>query len=116
MKMQGFRIDDARMERSPGQNAEIYTGDLVDEADGGAITVGYGRYEPDQSLTETMAVDDVMIVLEGRLTVSTDAGAVEAGPGAIVYMPKGETVTIRSHGERVTTAYVTHPHWKPAHA
>ncbi|MBA8835836.1 UNVERIFIED_ORG: ethanolamine utilization protein EutQ (cupin superfamily) [Rhizobium sophorae] len=28
-----------------------------------------------------------MIVLEGRLSVSTDGGTVTAGPGEIVYMP-----------------------------
>ena len=55
-----------------------------------------------------------MIVLEGRLTVTSDAGAVTAVPGEIVYMPKGEKVTIRSHDEGAVTAYVTYPHWQEA--
>jgi ethanolamine utilization protein EutQ (cupin superfamily) len=104
------------LERSPGQQADVFVGNLVDERHGGPITIGYGRYAPNQSLTETMAVDDVMIILEGRLSVSTDAGTVTAGPGEIVYMPKGEAVTIRSHEEGAVTAYVTYPHWRPAHA
>lgn len=112
MKLRKLAIADAVLERSPGQDADIFVGNLVDERHGGAITIGYGRYGPDQSLTETMAVDDVMIVLEGGLSVSTDAGTVEAGPGEIVYMPKGETVTIRSHAAGAVTAYVTHPHWR----
>ncbi len=116
MKMQKFTIADASLERSPGQEADISVGNLVDERHGGPVTIGYGRYAPGQSLTETMAVDDVMIVLEGRLSVSTEAGTVSAGPGEIVYMPKGETVTIRSHEEGAVTAYVTYPHWRPAHA
>lgn len=62
-----------------------------------------------------MAVDDVMIVLEGRLAVSTSAGTVAAGPGEIVYMPKGEAVTITTEGEGALTAYVTYPHWAEAH-
>ena len=115
MKMRKFSIADASLERSPGQEADISVGNLVDERHGGPITIGYGRYAPGQSLSETMAVDDVMIVLEGRLSVSTDAGTVTAGPGEIVYMPKGETVTIRSHEEGALTAYVTYPHWRPAH-
>lgn len=110
MKMQKFTIADASLERSPGQEADISVGNLVDERHGGPVTIGYGRYAPGQSLTETMAVDDVMIVLEGRLSVSTEAGTVSAGPGEIVYMPKGETVTIRSHEEGAVTAYVTYPH------
>jgi ethanolamine utilization protein EutQ (cupin superfamily) len=62
-----------------------------------------------------MAVDDVMIILEGRLSISTEAGTVSAGPGDIVHMPKGEAVTIRSHEEGAVTAYVTYPHWRSAH-
>ncbi len=69
---------------------------------------------PGQSIDETLAVDDVMVVLEGRHSVSTDAGTVTAGPGEIVYMPKGEVVTIRSHEEGAVAAYVTYPHWREA--
>ncbi|RZJ05319.1 MAG: ethanolamine utilization protein [Brevundimonas sp.] len=116
MKVQRFRLEDAVMERSPGQDADIETGNLIDERHGGPITIGYGRYGPDQTLSETMAVDDVMIVLEGRVSVSSHAGDVSAGPGEIVYMPKGQAVTIRSHQDGAVTAYVTYPHWRPAHA
>jgi len=116
MKVRGFSIADAVWERSPGQEAEVFVGDLVDERHGGPITIGYGRYAPGQTLAETIAVDDVMIVLEGRLSVATDAGTVTAGPGEIVYMPKGEAVTIGSHEEGAVTAYVTYPHWRTAHA
>jgi ethanolamine utilization protein EutQ (cupin superfamily) len=103
-----------RLERSPGQEADVFAGNLIDERHGGAITIGYGRYEPGQSIDENLAVDDVMIVLEGRLSVSTDAGTVTANPGDIVYMPKGNAVTIRSHEDGAVTAYVTYPHWRDA--
>lgn len=116
MKVRRFTIKDASLERSPGQDADVFVGNLVDERHGGPITIGYGRYAPNQSLAETMAVDDVMIVLEGRLSVSTDAETVTAGPGEIVYMPKGEAVTIRSHEDGALTAYVTYPHWRAAKA
>lgn len=115
MKVQKFNIADANLVRSPRQDADIFVGNLVDEKNGGPITIGYGRYAPGQSLTETMAVDDVMIVLEGRLAVSTGAGTVTAGPGEIVYMPKGESVTITTEGEGAITAYVTYPHWAEVH-
>ena len=96
MKVRRFAIADASMERSPGQKADVFVGNLVDERHGGPITIG-------------------MVVLEGRLSVSTDAGTVTAGPGEIVYMPKGSTVTIRSHAQGDLTAYVTHPHWQEVH-
>ena len=115
MKVQKFSVSDAKMVKSPGQNAEIYVGNLVDEKDGGPVTIGYGRYAPDQSLTETMEVDDTMIVLEGRLSVCTSNGTVTAGLGDIVYMPKGEVVTITTEGEGALTAFVTYPHWATVH-
>ncbi|AAK90710.2 ethanolamine utilization protein [Agrobacterium tumefaciens] len=114
MKVQKFSISDAELVKSPGQDAGIYVGNLVDERNGGPVSIGYGRYAPGQSLTETMAVDDTMIVLEGRLSVSTSDGTVTAGPGDIVYMPKGQSVTITTEGEGATTAFVTYPHWAEA--
>jgi len=109
-----FSIADAIFERSPGQDGDVHAANLVDQRHGGPITIGYGRYGPNQTLDETMAVHDVMLVLEGRLSVASGAGTVTAGPGEIIYMPKGETVSIRSHEEGATTAYVTYPHWQEA--
>ena len=107
-----FNIADATLERSPGQESDIFAGNLIDQRHGGPITIGYGRYGPNQSLSETLAVDDVMVVLEGALAVSTDLSTVSAGPGEIVYMPKGTSVTIRSGAKGAVTAYVTYPHWQ----
>jgi len=115
MKVQKFTLSDADLVKSPGQDADIYVGNLVDERHGGPVTIGYGRYAPGQSLTETMAVHDTMIVLEGRLSVSTSDGTVTAVQGDIVYMPKRESVTITTEGEGALTAYVTYPHWAQAH-
>jgi ethanolamine utilization protein EutQ (cupin superfamily) len=114
MNVQKLTIAEAAFERSPGQDADVFAGNVVDQRHGGPITIGYSRYGSDQSIDETMAVDDVMIVLEGRLTVSSAAGSLTAGPGEIVYMPKGEKLTIRSHEGGAVTAYVTYPHWQEA--
>ncbi|KYK50239.1 cupin domain-containing protein [Bradyrhizobium sp. 191] len=115
MKVRKFAISDASLERSPGQDGNIFVGNLVDQRHGGPITIGFGRYAPNQNLEETMSVDDVMIVLEGKLSVTSDGDTITAGPGEIVYMPKGETITIRSHEQGALTAYVTYPHWQEAH-
>jgi len=113
MKVRKFSRHDAIMERSPGQAGDIFAGNLVDERDGGPITIGYGRWGKNQQLELTLAVDDVMIVLEGRLAISFDGNTVEAVVGDIVHMPKGETVKIEGREEAVT-AYVTYPHWRTA--
>ena len=114
MNVRKFAIADASFERSPGQEGEVFAGNLIDQRHGGPITIGYGRYGPDQKIEEKLAVHDVMIVLEGRLSVSTSDGTVTAGPSEIVYMPKGEAITIRSHEHGAVTAYVTYPHWQEA--
>ena len=116
MMVRKFAIADASFERSPGQDGEVFAGNVIDQRHGGPITIGYGRYGPDQSIDETLAVDDVMVILEGSVSVSSEAGTVTAGPGEIIYMPKGEVVTIRSHAEGAITAYVTYPHWQEARA
>lgn len=116
MSVRKFAIADASFERSPGQDGEFFAGNVIDQRDGAPITIGFGRYGADQSIEETLAVDDVMVVLEGRLSVSSTAGTVSAGPGEIVHMPKGEKVTIRSHEQGAVTAYVTYPHWQEATA
>lgn len=114
MAVRKFAIADASFERSPGQDGEVFAANVIDQRHGGPITIGFGRYGPDQSIDVKLAVDDVMVVLEGRLSVSTGAGTLVAGPGEIVHMPKGDSVTIRSHEQGAVTAYVTYPHWQEA--
>ena len=114
MPVQRFALADARLQRSPGQDADIFAANMVDGQDGSPVSVGFGRYGPDQSLTETLAVDDVMVVLEGRLSITAGGATPIAGPGEVVHMPKGETVTIRAHAEGAVTAFVTYPHWEEA--
>lgn len=112
MNVRKFSLADASFERSPGQQGDVFAGNVVDQRHGGPITIGYGRYAPRQSINETLAVHDVMVIVDGQISVSSEAGTVTAGPGEIIYMPKGAVVTIQSHDEGAVTAYVTYPHWQ----
>ncbi|RJE82024.1 ethanolamine utilization protein [Paracoccus onubensis] len=112
MPIHKFTIADASLKRSPGQDGDIFTGNLLDQRHGGPVTIGFGRYGPNQTLEETMAVHDTMVVLEGKITVSDNQMSVTAGPGEIIAMQKGDKVTICSHEEGTVTAYVTYPHWQ----
>lgn len=114
MKVRRFEPADAMFERSPGQDADVFAANLADQRHGGPITVGYGRYGPDQVLETDIVVDDVMVVLQGRVSVEADGETLTAGPGEIIYMPKGNAVIIRSHADGALTAYVTYPHWAEA--
>ncbi len=112
MTVRKFAIADAQFEPSPGQDAKIYAGNVLDERHGGPVTIGFGRYEPNQTLEIAIAVHDTMIVIDGKLSVSTQDGTLVAGPGDIVSMQIGDRVSIKSHGEGALTAYVTYPHWR----
>ena len=112
LKVQKFTVADTPFERAPEQDGDIFLGNVVDQRHGGPITVGYGRYAPDQSMVATLTHVEATMVLEGRLSVTTDAGTATAGPGEVVYMSKGETVTLRSHEDGAVIVYVTYPHWQ----
>lgn len=114
MDVQRYEPADAAFGLSPGQNADIFAANLVDQRHGGPITIGYGRYAPDQVLQTEIVVDDVMVVLDGRISVEANGETFTANQGEIIYMPKGNSVIIRSHGEGALTAYVTYPHWAEA--
>jgi len=114
MQVRKFAVADATFERAPDQDGEVFVGNMVDQRHGAPITVGFGRYAPNQRLDAMIEVDDVMVILEGNLSVDSDAGTVTAGPGEIVHLAKGNQVTIRSHEQGAVTAYVTYPHWQEA--
>lgn len=78
------------------------------------MTNGYGRYGANQSIDEDIKVDDVIIILEGEITITSGAGIDTAGPGEIIYMPKGSSLTITAGEKGAVTAYVTYPHWQEA--
>jgi ethanolamine utilization protein EutQ (cupin superfamily) len=105
-----FAFADASLERAPGQDGDVFTGNVLDQRHGGPVTIGFGRYGP--ILEETMAVHDTMVTLEGKITVSDEHGAVTAGSGEIIAVQKGDKVTIRSQDDEFVTAYVTYPHWQ----
>jgi len=114
MSVRKYSVADAPLARSPGQDGDALVGNVVDHRAGAPVTIGFGRYGPDQSMDEEIAVDDVMIVLEGRVSVTSGDGTVTAGPGEIIHMRPGASVTIRTHEEGAVTAYVTYPHWETA--
>lgn len=50
MPIHKFAFADASLERSPGQDGGIFTGNLLDQRHGGPVTIGFGRYTPTQTL------------------------------------------------------------------
>lgn len=114
MAVRKITIADAAFARTPGQGVDVFQGNVIDQRHGGPVTIGYGRYGANESIDEDIKVDDVMIILEGQIPVTSDAGTETAGPGEIIYMPKGSSLSIRAGATGAVTAYVTYPHWQVA--
>ena len=112
MTVYKFASTDATFERSPGQTGHIFAGNVLDQRHGGPVTIGFGRYGPNQTLDATIEVHDTMVIVEGRISVTYNGQTVDAGPGEVIAMQKGDQVRIRSHEEGALTAYVTYPHWQ----
>ena len=70
---------------------------------------GFARFPTDGELTDwTLRYDEVFFVLEGALTVHSGDVELRAGPGEVLLIPKGATVTYR--GSAGTKAFfVLHP-------
>lgn len=112
--MHKLTSSEAKFERSPDQDGDIFIADMIGKDNSSPVTICFGRYGPDQELSETMAVDDIMIILEGKPTVISRGETHTADTSDVVHVPKGEPVVIRSYGDGALTAYVTYPHWKDA--
>ena len=50
MPVRKFALADAAFERSPGQDSDIFAANMIDQRHGGPITIGFGRYGPNQRL------------------------------------------------------------------
>ena len=62
----------------------------------------------DTSLDYTMPYDDLIYVLEGELVLKTSAGDIVGGPGDVLWVPTGETLTFTATGRTVVFC-ATHP-------
>jgi len=87
-----------------GDQAEVA---VVCGADGEtALGAGYVRMT-DAEIPWTIQYDEVVLVIEGRLTVRLDDGEISAGPGESIWLPKGTALTYVAAAALVF--YAIHP-------
>ncbi|MEM7060796.1 MAG: cupin domain-containing protein [Pseudomonadota bacterium] len=73
---------------------------------GTELGTGFGRLT-DAKLEWTVHYDEVLLVLEGHLTVRTEAGVFELGPKDSVWLPKGTALTYEA--EDALIFFAVHP-------
>lgn len=74
--------------------------------DGTTLGVGFARLRK-ASIEWTPRYDEVLIVLEGRLTVRLEGETLEAGPRDSVWLPQGTPLIYEA--EDALIAYAIHP-------
>jgi ethanolamine utilization protein EutQ len=81
--------------------------DVVTREDGSAMAAGYMAMEKGE-FPWTLTYDEVDIVLEGELVIRRGDTVARGGPGDVIFIPKGSSITF-STPSRVRFVYVAYP-------
>ncbi len=90
---------------TPGTNVRLK--DVVTSADGSSMAAGYMALEKGE-FPWTLTYDEVDIVLEGELVITRGEVAVHGGPGDVIFIPKGSSITFGTPSQ-VRFIYVAFP-------
>ena len=87
-----------------GDQAEVV--EVIGAGDGTVLGTGFGRFI-NASIPWTVQYDEVLLVIEGSVTVRTDEEALVAGPLDCIWLPKG--TELRYEAESALVYYAIHP-------
>lgn len=90
---------------SPGANVRLK--DVVTQADGSPMAAGYMALEKGE-FPWTLTYDEVDVVLEGELVIRRGEKTARGGPGDVIFIPKGSSITFGTPS-RVRFIYVAFP-------
>lgn len=85
----------------------VYTKDLVSLKESPRLGCGLMVMEK-TTFDWTLNYDEIDYVIEGTLSIIIDSRTVTAGPGEIIFIPKGSTIKF-SVPEKARFMYVTYP-------
>jgi quercetin dioxygenase-like cupin family protein len=89
--------DEAHVVRAFGSEIAFM---LTGEQTGGALTIGLATIPPGGGPPpHVQAEDEVFLVVEGRYSFMVEGEWTEAGPGALVWLPRGTVHTFRNVGD-----------------
>ena len=95
---------------TPGTDVRLK--DVVTSADGSPMAAGYMTLEAGPSTIGefpwTLSYDEVDVVLEGELVITRGREVVRGGPGDVIFIPKGSSITFGTP-RRTRFVYVAFP-------
>src|SRR5574341_1067311 len=93
-------------------NMNVRLRDVITSADGSPMATGYMALDASASgggeFPWTLNYDEIDIVLQGELVITRGSEQVRGGPGDLIYIPKGSSITFGTPS-RVWFVYVTFP-------
>ncbi|MGB4806065.1 MAG: cupin domain-containing protein, partial [Anaerolineae bacterium] len=90
---------------TPGTDVQLK--DVITSDDRTPMAVGYMSLERGE-FPWTLTYDEIDIVLEGELVITRGRDAVRGGPGDVIFIPKGSSITFGTPS-RTRFVYVTYP-------
>jgi ethanolamine utilization protein EutQ len=90
---------------APGTNVRLK--DVVTSTDGSPMAAGYMALDRGE-FPWTLNYDEIDIVLEGELVITRGNERVRGGPGDVIFIPKGSSITFGTPGQ-VRFVYVAFP-------
>lgn len=112
MSVRHFTIDDVAV-WSQHTDRPMFLGNVLDETNSEAMTVGFGRYKKGESNEWVVTYDEVNVVINGAFTFRTDDGEFTAKAGEALFITKGTRVVYEAP-EDAEFVYVTYPHFMEA--
>jgi ethanolamine utilization protein EutQ len=90
---------------SPGTDVRLK--DVITSADGTPMAAGYMTLQRGE-FPWTLDYAEIDVVLEGELVITRGSESVRAGPGDMIFIPKGSKITFGTPSS-VRFAYITYP-------
>ncbi len=93
---------------------QIFLGDVLDEKNSAAMSVGFARYSKGETNEWTVDYDEALIVTRGAFTVRSDERAKTAKAGEVLFLTNGTKVVYLGEEDNTEVVYVSYPHWSGA--
>lgn len=106
-RMMPFAATDFQPRFEYGDQAQVTV--ATGSSDGSDLGTGFGRFSG-ADIPWTVQYDEVLLVLDGELTVETDAGRLTAGPKDSIWLPRGTALRYTADNAMVFYA-ITPANW-----
>lgn len=94
------RFDDLTFAPRFAYGEQAAVAEVTGSGDGTPLGTGFARLTKAE-IPWTVQYDEVLLVLEGSVTIHTELGDFEAGPKDSVWLPKGTSLTYQSESALV---------------